>query len=107
VFNMQQMMQKAQAMQKKMEDLQAQLNDMEVEGSSGGGLVKVVMTLKGAMRSIAIDPSIISASEKEMLEDLIKAACNDARTKADEKMAAETQKSMGDMGLPAGFKLPF
>jgi hypothetical protein len=107
MFNMQQMMQKAQAMQKKMEDLQAQLNDMEVEGSSGGGLVKVVMTLKGAMRSIAIDPSIVSASEKEMLEDLIKAACNDARTKADEKMAAETQKSMGDMGLPAGFKLPF
>lgn len=107
MFNMQQMMQKAQVMQKKMEALQEQLGEVEVEGSSGGGMVKVVITCKGAMRSISIDPSIVNASEKDMLEDLVKAACNDARAKADEKMADETQKAMGDMGLPKGFKLPF
>ena len=104
---MQQMMQKAQAMQKKMEGLQEQLADVEVEGTSGGGLVKIVMTCKGAMRSIVIDPSLIKPDEKDILEDLIKAACNDARAKGDAKMAEETQKAMGDMGLPAGFKLPF
>ncbi len=107
MFNMQQMMQKAQAMQKKMEALQEQLGDIEVEGHSGGGLVKVVMTCKGTVRAIIIDSTIVKSDEKDILEDLIKAACNDARAKADQKMADETQKSMGDMGLPAGFKLPF
>ena len=102
MFNIQQMMQKAQVMQKKMAALQAELADVEVSGSAGGGLVRVVMTCKGALRDIAIDPSLVVASEKDMLEDMNKAACNDARAKADQKMAEETQKAMSDMGLPPG-----
>ena len=107
MFNMQQMMAKAQTMQKKMEEVQARAGELEVEGQSGGGMVKITMTCKGEVRSVIIDPSIVVAAEKDMLEDLIKAASNDARAKADAKMAEETQKAMGDMGLPAGFKLPF
>ncbi len=107
MFNMQQMMAKAQTMQKKMEEVQARAGEIEVEGQSGGGVVKITMTCKGEVRSVAIDPSIVVAAEKDMLEDLIKAASNDARAKADAKMAEETQNAMGSMGLPPGFKLPF
>lgn len=107
MFNMQQMMAKAQAMQKKMEEVQQRAGEIEVEGQAGGGVVKVVMTCKGEMRSVTIDASLVVADEKDMLEDLIKAACNDARAKADVKMAEETQGAMGSMGLPPGFKLPF
>lgn len=110
MFNMQQMMQKAQAFQQKMQDLQAEMGNIEVSGQSGGGLVQVTMTCKGILRSITIDPSLVNPSDKEVMEDLIKAACNDARAKADQKMADETQKVMGDMGLPTGMMgggLPF
>ena len=107
MFNMQQMMAKAQTMQKKMEEVQAKAGEIEVEGQSGGGMVKITMTCKGEVRSVVLDPSVVVASDKDMLEDLIKAASNDARVKADAKMAEETQKAMGSMGLPAGFKLPF
>jgi len=102
MFNIQQMMQKAQVMQKKMAALQEEMALQEVSGQAGGGLVNVTMTCKGTMRALSIDPSIINPLEREMLEDLIMAACNDARIKADEKMAAETQKAMADMGLPPG-----
>jgi len=102
MFNMQQMMQKAQAVQKKMAALQADLNEVEVDGSAGGGLVRVTMTCKGNMKALTIDPSLVNPTEKEVLEDLIKAACNDARNKADQKLADETQKAMSDMGLPPG-----
>ena len=106
-MNIQQMMQKAQVMQKKMEALQEQMGQLEVEGTSGAGMVRVIMTCKGAMRKIDIDPSLVKADDKDILEDLVKAAVNDARNKADQKMADETQKAMGDLGLPAGLKLPF
>ncbi len=102
MFNMQQMMQKAQAVQKKMAALQEEIAEIEVSGQSGGGLVKVTMSCKGNMKSLTIDPSLIDPAEKEVLEDLIKAACNDARDKADQKTAEETQKAMADMGLPPG-----
>lgn len=102
MFNIQQMMQKAKVMQTKMAALQEELAGVEVSGSAGGGLVRVVMTCKGVMRELSIDPSLIVASEKDMLEDMIKAACNDARAQADKKMADETQKAMADMGLPPG-----
>lgn len=102
MFNMAQMMQKAQAMQKKMAALQEELADVEVDGASGGGMVKVTMTCKGVVKALSIDPSLVDKDEKDMLEDLVIAAMNDARTKADEKMAAETEKAMKDMGLPAG-----
>ncbi|MFA7277295.1 MAG: YbaB/EbfC family nucleoid-associated protein [Pseudobdellovibrionaceae bacterium] len=102
MFNIQQMMQKAQVMQKKMAALQEELALQEVAGQSGGGLVNVTMTCKGTMKALSIDPSLINPSDREVLEDLIKAACNDARAKADQKMADETQKAMADMGLPPG-----
>ncbi len=100
MFNMQQMMQKAQKMQKKMAELQEEAGQIEVQGTAGGGLVKVTMTCKGVMRKIDIDPS--GLADKEMLEDMVLAACNDARSKADQTMAEATQKAMNDMGIPPG-----
>lgn len=109
MMNIQKMMQQAKQMQDKMQVLQEKLADVEVEGQSGGGVVQVVITCKGETRSISIDESLIVASEKDMLEDLIKAALNDAKSKADETMAEETQKMMSEMGLPASAAgaLPF
>lgn len=96
------MMKKAQEMQKKMEALQEELGNQEVEGTSGGGLICVTMTCKGMVKGMKIDPSLVQPDDSEIMEDLIVAAINDARQKADAKMAEETQKAMGDMGLPAG-----
>ena len=77
------LMKKAGAMQAKMAEMQAELDNVTVDGVSGGGLVKVVMTAKGALKSSAIDPSLIKEEEKEILEDLIVAAHADARRKAE------------------------
>lgn len=101
-MNIMKMMQQAKAMQEKMQTMQAQMENVSVEGSAGGGLVKVTMSCKGACQSINIDPSLLKAEEKEITEDLIKAAINDAKGKADAKMAEETQRMMSDLGLPAG-----
>lgn len=101
-----QMMQQAKAMQDKMQDMQAKMADVEVEGSAGGGIVKAVVTCKGECRSIVIDEAAIKPEEKEMLEDLIKAAVNDAKSKSDEKLAEETQKMMKELGIPPGVQLP-
>lgn len=108
-MNIAKMMQQAKAMQDKMQTMTAELEKVSVEGASGGGLVKVTMTCSGQCQSITIDPSLMVASEKEVLEDLLKAALNDAKAKGDSKKAAETQKMMSDLGLPAGMagKLPF
>ena len=106
-MNIAKMMQQAKQMQGKMEEMQTKLGDMEVQGESGGGLVKVTMTCKGEIRKLDIDPSILVASEKEITEDLIKAAINDGKTRGDAKMAEETQSMMADLGLPAGMQLPF
>ncbi len=106
-MNIAKMMQQAKVMQEKMQTMQEQLADIEVEGQSGGGLVKVTTTCKNDIRRVDIDPSLIVADEKEVLEDLIKAALNDAKSKADQKLADETQSMMGDLGLPAGAQLPF
>ena len=94
-------------MKSQMEDMQAELGQMEVNGEAGGGLVKVTMTCKGELRALDIDPSILVASEKEIVEDLIKAAINDGKNKGDATMAEKTQNIMADMGLPAGTELPF
>lgn len=102
MMNIQKMMQQAKAMQEKMAVMQEKMGATTVEGVSGGGLVKVVLTCKGQCQSINLDPSILVASEKEVVEDLIKAALNDARAKGDAKMAEETQKMMADLGLPPG-----
>ncbi len=101
-MNIAKMMQQAKAMQEKMQTMQEHMANVTVEGASGAGLVKVVMTCKGQCQSITLDPSIVKADEKDILEDLLKAAINDARSKADAKMAEETQKMMSDLGLPPG-----
>lgn len=106
-MNIAKMMQQAKAMQDKMQSMEAQMASVTVDGASGGGMVKITMTCKGQCQSIALDDSIVSVSEKEVLEDLIKAAINDAKAKADAKVAEETQKMMSEIGLPAGMKLPF
>ncbi|MEM9468954.1 MAG: YbaB/EbfC family nucleoid-associated protein [Pseudomonadota bacterium] len=108
-MNIQKMMQQAKQMQDKMAEMQAKLGDIVVEGSAGGGLVKVSMTCKGEMKGLDIDASLLKPEEKEIVEDLTKAAINDAKAKADQTMAEETQKMMGDMGLPARMadSLPF
>jgi DNA-binding YbaB/EbfC family protein len=103
--NIGQMMKQAQMMQENMRRMQEQLGTLEVEGQSGSGMVKVVMTCKHEMRRVSIDPSL--TADREMLEDLLVAAFNDAARKAEamvqEKMGALT----AGMGLPAGLKLPF
>ncbi|MCB1530705.1 MAG: YbaB/EbfC family nucleoid-associated protein [Rhodospirillales bacterium] len=106
-MDIQKMMQQAKTMQDKMQNLQAQLADKEVEGSSGGGMVKVRMSCKGECKGIEIDPSMIKDGEKEILEDLLKAALNDAKGRADATLAEETQKLMAEMGLPANMQMPF
>jgi DNA-binding YbaB/EbfC family protein len=103
--NIGQMMKQAQMMQENMRRMQEQLGTLEVEGQSGSGMVKVVMTCKHEMRRVSIDPSL--TADREMLEDLLVAAFNDAARKVD----ATVQEKMGaltaGMGLPAGLKLPF
>lgn len=99
--------QAAETIQKQMGETQEKLDSLEVEGVSGGGLVKVRCTAKGRVISVAIDDSLMVSSEKAILEDLIAAAYNDARAKADELAGAEMAKMQQGMGLPPGFKLPF
>jgi len=86
---------------------QANLDTIEVEGMAGGGLVKVRATAKGSIRGLEIDDSLLVPAEKGMLEDLIVAAFNDARTKADAVSNAEMGKMTSGLPLPPGFKLPF
>ena len=101
------MMRQVQDMQAKMADMQNRLGDVVVTGQSGGGMVVATMTGKAEMRKIAIDPKLINVQEKDMLEDLIVAAINDAKSKAEKQIAEETQKMMGGLQLPPGVKLPF
>ncbi|KQS01410.1 nucleoid-associated protein [Sphingomonas sp. Leaf357] len=97
----------AQNVQNELTKAQANLDTIEVEGAAGGGLVKVKASAKGRIIGIAIDDSLIVASEKQMLEDLIVAAFNDARAKADAASNDEMGKLTSGMPLPPGFKLPF
>lgn len=97
----------AQTVQTQMEEAQVKLDSIEVEGKSGGGLVSVKATAKGRILGVSIDDSLMNAEEKGILEDLVAAAFNDARDKADAVSAEEMGKMTGGMGLPAGFKLPF
>ncbi len=101
------MMKQVQDMQAKMADMQSRLGDVEVSGQSGGGMVLVTMNGKTEIRKISIDPKLIDPNDKEMLEDLIVAAVNDAKVKAEARIAEETEKMMGGIKLPPGVKLPF
>jgi DNA-binding YbaB/EbfC family protein len=101
------LMKQAQQMQAKMAEAQTELETAQVEGEAGGGLVKVTLTAKGALKAIAIDPSLLKAEEREILEDLIVTAHAQARAKADEAMAEKMKSVTGGLQLPPGMKLPF
>ena len=105
--NFNDMMKKAQEMQKKMQEIQDSLSNLEVEGTSGGGMVKIIMNCKNEVKKIDIDSSIIKNDEKEVMEDLIIAALNDAKSKAEEKSQEEMKKLTGGLGLPPGMKMLF
>lgn len=96
----------AETIQSQMNEMQVKLDAIEVEGVSGGGLVKVRATAKGRIIRVEIDESLMAPQEKQMVEDLVTAAFNDARDKADRISNEEMQKVQGSMGLPPGFKLP-
>jgi DNA-binding YbaB/EbfC family protein len=97
----------AQNVQAELAKAQDGLDQIEVEGASGGGMVKVKASAKGRIIGVDIDPSLLQPSEKQMLEDLIVAAFNDARAKADSASNAEMAKMTQGLPLPPGFKLPF
>lgn len=97
----------AQNAQNELQKAQETLDTIEVEGVSGGGMVSIRATAKGRILGVTIDESLLVPSEKTMLEDLIAAAINDARGKADSAAAVEMQKMSSSLPLPPGFKLPF
>lgn len=96
----------AETIQTEMNDMQAKLDALEVEGQAGGGLVKVRATAKGRILAVTIDESLMKPEEKQIVEDLVTAAFNDARDKADRVSNEEMQKMQGGLPLPPGFKLP-
>jgi hypothetical protein len=104
--NIGQMMKQAQMMQENMRRMQEQLGTVEVEGQSGSGMVKIVMTCKHEVRRVSIDPSL-AGDDREMLEDLLVAAINDAARKVEATVAEKMSSLTAGMGLPAGLKLPF
>lgn len=105
--NLGQMLKQAQAMQARMAELQAQLEQVEMTGTAGGGMVQVTINGKGEARQVKIDPSLADPEEIEVLEDLVVAAFNDAKAKVDAHVAQEMSKVTGGLNLPGGMKLPF
>jgi DNA-binding YbaB/EbfC family protein len=105
--NLGQMMKQAQQVQARMAELQARLDQMEVAGQSGGGMVQATLTGKGELRRLKIDPSLAKPGEVEVLEDLVVAAVNDARQRVDAMVSEEMSKLTGGLQLPPGMKLPF
>jgi DNA-binding YbaB/EbfC family protein len=107
MVNFNQFLKQAQSMQSKMQEMQASMDSKEFEGKSGGGMVFIKITGRGELKSVSIDDSIINPDEKELLEDLIVAAYNDAKTKADSASQEAMSGALGGLNLPPGFKLPF
>ena len=105
--NLTQLMKQAQQMQAKMQEMQEKLGSMTVEGTAGGGLIKVTMTCKGDVTALTIDPSLVNKEEVDMLEDLLIAGLNDAKAKSQKLMEEEMSKATGGFQLPGGMKLPF
>jgi len=105
--NLGQMMKQVQEMQDKMQLMQDKMNDISIDGVSGAGMVTATLNGKGMVQKIKIDPTIINPQEVEILEDLIVAAVNDARSKVDIKVSEKMQEVSGGLSLPPGFKLPF
>jgi hypothetical protein len=104
--NMNQIMRQAQAMQANLQKAQAQIATLEVTGESGGGMVKVTMTGRHEVKRVQIDPAV-AAEDREMLEDLIAAAINDAVHRIESATQEKMSAAMGGMSLPPGVKLPF
>ena len=104
--NLSQLMRQAQAMQANMQKAQDELASIEVEGTAGGGMVKVLVTCKHEVKRVTIEPALL-ADDKEMLEDLIAAAFNDARTKVERTVQDKLSAVTGGLALPGGLKLPF
>lgn len=105
--DMSQILRQAQAMQAKIKAAQDKLEAMEVEGSAGGGLVKVRLSGKTALLGVVIDPSLMKEDEREIVEDLIKAAHDDARRKLEDAQQSEMKSLGGGLGMLPGFKMPF
>jgi len=98
--------QAAETISKQMNEMQVKLDSIEVEGTAGGGLVKVRASAKGRILGVSIDDSLMNADDKPILEDLVAAAFNDARDRADRVSEQEMQAMQSSMGLPPGFNLP-
>ncbi len=107
MVNIGNMMKQAQQLQKKMADAQEKLGSIEVEGISGGGIVKVIATAKGEIKRIYLDESLLKPEDKEITEDLIVAAVNDAKQKGEVAAQEEMKSVTGGLPLPPGMKLPF
>ena len=105
--NIGQLMKQAQEMQAKMATMQEELANLTVEGHSGGSMITVTMNCKGEMRKIKIDPNLVNLEEIDILEDLIMAACNDAKAKAEARVSEEMAKITGGLKLPGGMQLLF
>jgi len=101
------LMKQAQEMQTKMQEMQDRMAEVEVPGMAGGGMVTVMMNGKGEMRSVKIDLSLFNGEDAEVVEDLIVAACNDAKAKAEAYSQEEMSKITGGLNLPPGMKMPF
>ena len=106
MMNFKDMMQQAQQMQFKLQEMQEKLKDIDVEGQAGAGMVKATISCAGVVRGVEIDPSVIDANDKETLEDLVTAALNNAHENKEQRIKDETQAMMEAMGLPPGTKLP-
>lgn len=105
--NINDIMKMAQNVQQQLADAQSKLDEIEVEGAAGGGMVRIRASAKGRIIAVSIDPSLLNAGDKEVLEDLVAAAFNDTRAKADTVSNEQMQKMTAGMPLPPGFKLPF
>ena len=105
--NIARLMKQAQEMQSKMAEMQAKLEAVEISGAAGGGMVTATLNGKGDLRGIKIDPALIVPADIEVLEDLIVAAVNDAKTRVDANANEEMQKLTGGLQLPPGMQLPF
>ena len=101
------LMKQAQEMQEKMQSMQEELTNLEMQGQSGGDMVKVTLNGKGVMTALQVDPSLLKEDEVDILEDLILAAHNDAKSKVEEETARKTQELTAGLPLPPGMKLPF
>ena len=105
--NIGQLMKQAQEMQAKMKEMQERLADIEITGTSGAGMVMVILNGKTEVRSVKIDPTLLNSEEAEVVEDLIVAAFTDAKGKVETRAADEMSKLTGGLDLPPGFNLPF